>query len=124
MKEYFIQEETLKEIANAIREKALINEDLTPAEMAEIISTKTYSDEDLRLWAYLSQSIIHMQRATNPIYFDKTLSIDYTPIDFYLQDFQYINNSDGTYTIIDWDGTKDGLLSTELILPNQSNIIL
>lgn len=124
MKEYFIQEETLKEIANAIREKALINEDLTPVEMAEIIRTKTYSDKDLRLWAYLSQSVVHMQRATNPVYFDKTLSIDYTPMAFYLQDFQYINNSDGTYTIIDWDGTKDGLPSTELILPNQSNIIL
>lgn len=124
MKEYFIQEETLKEIANAIREKALINEDLTPVEMAEIIRTKTYSDKDLRLWAYLSQSVVHMQRATNPVYFDKTLSIDYTPMAFYLQDFQYINNSDGTYTIIDWDGTKDGLPSTELILPDQSNIIL
>lgn len=124
MNEYFIQKETLEKLADAIRKKALVNEQLSPEEMIEMIETKTYSDEDLRIWAYLSQSTIHMQRATNPIYFDKTLSIDYTPMSFYLQDFQYINNGDGTYTIIDWDGTKDGLPSTELIFPNQSNIIL
>ena len=41
-----------------------------------------------------------------------------------LKDFVYTDNGNGTYTITDWKGTKDGVASTELIIPNNKCIIL
>ena len=41
-----------------------------------------------------------------------------------LVDFNYIDNGDGTYTITAWKGTKNGVASTEMIVPDSSNIIL
>jgi hypothetical protein len=44
-------------------------------------------------------------------------------MDFILQDFEYISNSDGTYTITAWKGTKNGVPSTEMIVPAYNKII-
>lgn len=41
-----------------------------------------------------------------------------------LIDFEYTDNGDGTYTITAWKGTKNGVASTEMVVPNSSNIIL
>ena len=41
-----------------------------------------------------------------------------------LIDFEYTDNGDGTYTITAWKGTKNGVASTEMVVPNISNIIL
>lgn len=41
-----------------------------------------------------------------------------------LIDFDYIRNSDGTYTITDWKGTYQGQESTECIVPNKKEIRL
>jgi hypothetical protein len=41
-----------------------------------------------------------------------------------LIDFEYITNDDGTYTITAWKGTKNGVASTEMVVPDISNIIL
>jgi hypothetical protein len=41
-----------------------------------------------------------------------------------LIDFEYIANDDGTYTITAWKGTKNGVASTEMVVPDISNIIL
>lgn len=123
MNEYFIQKETLEKLADVIRKKALIDEQLSPEEMIEMIETKTYSDEDLRLWAYLSQSQVYMFRCSNPLYGNKTLQIDYGSPYATLQDFEYIINNDGTVTLTGWNKTVDGILSTEFIIPDQRNII-
>lgn len=45
----------------------------------------------------------------------------YTPT---LSDFEYIENSDGTYSLTAWKGTLDGVKSTRIIIPKDSNIIL
>jgi hypothetical protein len=45
-------------------------------------------------------------------------------MDIILQDFEYTTNSDGTYTITAWKGTKNGVASTELVIPPYSKIIL
>lgn len=124
MSEYFIQKETLEKLADAIRKKALVNEQLSPEEMIEIIETKTYSDEDMRLWAYLSRSQVHMFKCSNPIYGNRTLQIDYGSPYAALQDFEYVINNDSSVTLIDWNETFNGIPSTELIIPDQRNIIL
>lgn len=41
-----------------------------------------------------------------------------------LKDFDYTKNNDGTATINGWKGTFDGETSTELIVPDNNNIIL
>ena len=41
-----------------------------------------------------------------------------------LQDFEYIENNDGTVTITDWKGTLNGVPGTELVIPDNSSIIL
>lgn len=41
-----------------------------------------------------------------------------------LVDFVYTANDDGTYTITNWKGTKDGITSTEMIFPDDPSIIL
>ena len=40
-----------------------------------------------------------------------------------LQDFDYINNGDGTYALTSWKGTANGVPSTEIILPNDNRIV-
>lgn len=41
-----------------------------------------------------------------------------------LQDFGYIDNGDGTYTLTDWNKTLNGQTSTEVNIPNESYVIL
>lgn len=40
-----------------------------------------------------------------------------------LIDFVYTDNGDGTYTITDWKGTKDGVASTEVVIPDDNRIV-
>ena len=60
--------------------------------------------------------------------FDFTVDIPITVNEFdpavVLIDFYYTDNGNGTYTITDWKGTKDGVSSTELVVPNNNKIIL
>lgn len=41
-----------------------------------------------------------------------------------LVDFEYIDNGDGTVTLTAWKGTLNGVASTELVIPDDSRIIL
>ena len=41
-----------------------------------------------------------------------------------LVDFNYTNNNDGTVTLTAWKGTLNGASSTELVIPDDSRIIL
>lgn len=41
-----------------------------------------------------------------------------------LIDFNYVDNGDGTYTLTGWKGTLNGMLSTELVVPDYPQIIL
>ena len=41
-----------------------------------------------------------------------------------LIDFEYIKNDDGTFTLTGWKGTLNGAPSTELVIPDDSRIIL
>ena len=40
-----------------------------------------------------------------------------------LQDFTYVNNGDGTYSLTGWKGTKNGVSSTEIVIPDSDAII-
>ena len=57
-----------------------------------------------------------------------TVNVDITVIPLnpseYLVDFEYTDNTDGTYTITGWKGTLNGVSSTEMIIPNNSKIIV
>lgn len=57
-----------------------------------------------------------------------TLSIPVTVTEFdptvALVDFDYTANDDGTYTLTGWKGTYQGVTSTEMIIPDNSLIIL
>lgn len=55
-----------------------------------------------------------------------TIPINVTPFDpeVELIDFQYTDNENGTYTITDWKGTLNGELSTKIIIPDNTHIIL
>ena len=41
-----------------------------------------------------------------------------------LKDFTYTDNGNGTYTLTGWKGTKDGVASTELVVPNNNKVIV
>lgn len=41
-----------------------------------------------------------------------------------LSDYEYVDNGDGTYTIVGWNGTLNGEPSTEMVLPDDSSVIL
>lgn len=41
-----------------------------------------------------------------------------------LIDFKYTDNKDGTVTLTAWKGTLNGVASTELVIPNDTRIIL
>lgn len=41
-----------------------------------------------------------------------------------LQDFTYVTNGDGTYTITGWKGTRNGVASTECVVPDSKYIIV
>lgn len=41
-----------------------------------------------------------------------------------LVDFEYIKNNDGTYELTAWKGTTNGVVGTEIIIPNNSLIII
>lgn len=41
-----------------------------------------------------------------------------------LIDFEYIDNKDGTVTLTAWKGTLNGVASTELVIPDNPNILL
>lgn len=42
----------------------------------------------------------------------------------WLDDFIYLENDDGTYTIIGWKGTYKGMPSTRCVIPDSPLIIL
>lgn len=42
----------------------------------------------------------------------------------WLDDFWYLENDDGTYTLIGWKGTYKGMPSTKCIIPDSPLIIL
>ena len=44
--------------------------------------------------------------------------------EFTLIDFNFVDNGDDTYTLTEWKGTLNGVPSTELVIPNNSKIIL
>ena len=49
------------------------------------------------------------------------------PVDPFIEmliDFKYTKNSDGTATLTAWKGTLNGVPSTELVIPDDSRIIL
>lgn len=41
-----------------------------------------------------------------------------------LIDFEYVDNKDGTVVLTAWKETLNGISSTELVIPNDSRIIL
>lgn len=41
-----------------------------------------------------------------------------------LQDFTYVANDDGTYTITGWKGTKNGVTSTEMVIPDSKYVVV
>ena len=43
---------------------------------------------------------------------------------FWLIDFNYIENSDGTYTLISWKGTLNGKPSNRCVIPDSPLVIL
>ena len=47
-----------------------------------------------------------------------------TLVDALLEDFNYINNGDGTYTITEWKETLNGSPSTEMIVPDSECFII
>lgn len=58
--------------------------------------------------------------------FTETLEFTVTPFDPAIQlvDFEYTDNGDGTYTLTGWKQTLNGEASTEMIIPNNSLIVL
>jgi hypothetical protein len=48
----------------------------------------------------------------------------YASLEYLLEDFNYTTNADGTFTLTGWKGTRFGVASTELVIPDDSRIIL
>ena len=49
---------------------------------------------------------------------------DQTTLSNLFIDFVYTDNGNGTYTITDWKGTLNGQPSTEIVVPNNRQIIV
>ena len=62
----------------------------------------------------------------NNVVYSTGLTVNVTAFDpsVVLADFTYTDNGDGTYTITGWNGTYNGVTSTELIIPDNAYIIL
>lgn len=120
MTEYFIREETLKELADVIRDKFSTTEELSLDEMIELIRNHACSNEESELWAFLSQTVLTVNRTMNPFFIGTTLDLsEDVPVQAFLQNFEYTYNN-GIYTILGWKENEN----TELIIPNNGNIIL
>ena len=92
--------------------------DGTTKEVIDIINPSSYileGDTFVEI-KYVEGGITHI--ATVPI---TTIPFDPTAA---LVDFEYTANNDGTYTITSWKGTLNGEPSTEIIIPNNSLIIV
>ena len=70
--------------------------------------------------------------STNKRYYNTQANIYIYPVanvykaelDKMLQDFNYTDNNDGTYTLTGWKETYQGKPSTEMIIPDSPNIII
>ena len=56
--------------------------------------------------------------------YNKYLDLKLTISEFSLEDFEYTDNGDGTYTLTGWKGTYNGKPSTEIVIPDSENVIL
>ena len=82
-------------------------------EILEILEENSrYSDEQIAVMA--GKTVEEISKELNiEVLFDETI----------LQDFTYVNNGDGTYSLTGWKGTKNGISSTEIVIPDNDAII-
>lgn len=102
-------------------ELELVNADGTTSLIEDVDNISTVQE-------YMTLDMTFVTIKYNYIGFDFTVDIPITVNEFdpavVLIDFYYTDNGNGTYTITDWKGTKDGVSSTELVIPNNNKIIL
>jgi hypothetical protein len=114
--------------AQGVAIKALIDESGN-AETA-LNNAKSYTDEKVLDVKDYIESKLELTDTTTGIKYaltvtDGTLSlVRVSATESELQDLAYTANEDGTYTITGWNGTKNGVESTEFVVPNYSNIIV
>ena len=83
--------------------------------------------EDYTFQEYvISTNGVNVQYVEAGIIYDVNVPLTVIPFDAVttLIDFNYTTNDDGTYTITSWKGTLNGEPSTEMIVPNNSKIII
>lgn len=82
----------------------------------------TYSTE------YLTNDVTSIEIKYNEAGIEHTINIPITVSTFdpviELIDFKYRSNGDGTYTITEWNGTTNGVASTEIIIPDNAFIVV
>ena len=105
-------------------------EEFDPTGMVVVAVKEDNSEEELTDYTY--DKYVTTESTTHEIkYIDKT-GTEYTTEVFIvtrtleeaLADFNYTANSDGTYTITGWKGTRNGVASTEMVFPNSNLVIL
>ena len=102
---------------------------VTSIELNEVITTKkeTIKTIDSKYLPIEYDRIILYDKVTNCKYAIEMINgtlVSSIDIDKTLIDFEYTDNQDGTYTITAWKGTLNGKPSTEMIVPNNSQIII
>lgn len=95
----------------------LTYDDGTTKEITEEITTTSVS---------MSNNVATIEYIENGITISTTLEVTVVEFDpaIVLVDFNYTDNGDGTYTITGWKQTLNGVASTEMVIPNNSKIIV
>lgn len=69
-------------------------------------------------------NVIQISDTSGVVLWSRIFTDDTDDIIYRLVDFEYTNNGDGTVTLTAWKGTLNGVASTELVIPDDSRIIL
>lgn len=86
----------------------------------EDITDKVEYDNDINIGSSYHEIRFTENGFTNTV----NINITTKSLETALQDFTYTTNSDGTYTLIKWKGTLNGVSSTKCVIPNSDLVIL
>ncbi len=99
-----------------------------------MVVTATYMDgttKEITNYSYtpngkltsIGTNVITISYSENGITKTYELNIEVLFDETILQDFTYVNNGDDTYSLTGWKGTKNGVSSTEIVIPDSDAII-
>lgn len=107
-----------------------VGDSFDPTGMVIIANVDDGTIREITNYSYSTEPLVENIISIEIVYIEGdnkyTVNVPITvkPVTDLLIDFNYINNNNGTYTLKAWKGTLNGEPSTEIIVPDNRNIIL